>query len=174
MEFRTYFLYFHTFSYKFKVQRTPTEFGPPVTRSKLRALSVLVLFSSGVFWKQDTMSVSKSFPSFLRWSLWKKKTLQKAKNLFKVSLLLLSKVASPQTSFGVRLSRILWQTNPKGRLRGGYICSLIFFGKTSRISASSFCLQLWYALKFSNTDYRILLLGKFTISTSASFSSKQS
>ena len=74
MEFRTYFLYFHTFSYKFKVQRTPTEFGPPVTRSKLRALSVLVLFSSGVFWKQDTMSVSKSFPSFLRWSLWKKKT----------------------------------------------------------------------------------------------------
>ena len=29
-EFRTYFVYFHTFSYKFKVQRTPTEFGPPV------------------------------------------------------------------------------------------------------------------------------------------------
>ena len=27
MEFRTYFVYFHTFSYKFKVQRTPTEFG---------------------------------------------------------------------------------------------------------------------------------------------------
>ena len=26
MEFRTYFVYFHTFSYKFKVQRTPTEF----------------------------------------------------------------------------------------------------------------------------------------------------
>ena len=34
-------------------------------------------------------------------------------------------LASPQTSFGVRLSRIggemnAWQTNPKGRLRGGY------------------------------------------------------
>ena len=27
MEFRTYFVYFHTFSYKFKVQRTLTEFG---------------------------------------------------------------------------------------------------------------------------------------------------
>ena len=25
-----YFIYFHTFSYKFKVQRTPTEFGQPV------------------------------------------------------------------------------------------------------------------------------------------------
>ena len=31
MEFRTYFKHFHTFSYKFKVQRTPTEFGPPVS-----------------------------------------------------------------------------------------------------------------------------------------------
>ena len=31
MEFRTYFIHFHTFSYKFKVQRTPTEFGPPVS-----------------------------------------------------------------------------------------------------------------------------------------------
>ena len=28
MEFGTYFRYFHTFSYKFKVQRTPTESGP--------------------------------------------------------------------------------------------------------------------------------------------------
>ena len=38
------------------------------------------------------MSLSKSFPSFLRWSLSKKKkTLQKAKKLFKVSLLSLSK-----------------------------------------------------------------------------------
>ena len=32
MEFRTYFVYFHTFSNKFKVQRTPTEFGVPVPR----------------------------------------------------------------------------------------------------------------------------------------------
>ena len=32
MEFRTYFVYFYTFSYKFKVQRTPTEFGLPVPR----------------------------------------------------------------------------------------------------------------------------------------------
>jgi len=31
MEFRTYFIYFHTFPYKFKVQQTPTEFGPPVS-----------------------------------------------------------------------------------------------------------------------------------------------
>lgn len=30
MEFRTYFVYFHTFSYKFKVQQTPSEFGLPV------------------------------------------------------------------------------------------------------------------------------------------------
>ena len=30
LEFRTYFVYFHTFSNKFKVQRTPTEFGLPV------------------------------------------------------------------------------------------------------------------------------------------------
>ena len=29
-------------------------------------------------------------------------------------------LASPQTSFGVRLSRIHFSTNPKGRLRGGY------------------------------------------------------
>ena len=28
MESRTYFGYFHTFSYKFKVQRTPTESEP--------------------------------------------------------------------------------------------------------------------------------------------------
>ena len=32
MEFRTYFVYFHTFSYKFKVQRTPTAFGLPVIK----------------------------------------------------------------------------------------------------------------------------------------------
>ena len=31
---RTYFVHFHTFSYIFKVQRTPTEFGPPVTPLK--------------------------------------------------------------------------------------------------------------------------------------------
>ena len=31
MEFRTYFINFHAFSYKFKVQPTPTEFGPPVS-----------------------------------------------------------------------------------------------------------------------------------------------
>ena len=30
MEFRTYFFYFHTFFYKFKIQRTSTEFGLPV------------------------------------------------------------------------------------------------------------------------------------------------
>ena len=30
MEFRTYFVYFYTFSYKFKVQRTHTELGLPV------------------------------------------------------------------------------------------------------------------------------------------------
>ena len=46
-------------------------------------------------------------------------------------------LASPQTSFAVRLSRIhfsptwgemnAWQTNPKGRLRGGYIIPEFFF-----------------------------------------------
>ena len=30
IEFRTYFVYFYTFSYKFKVQRTHTELGLPV------------------------------------------------------------------------------------------------------------------------------------------------
>ena len=30
MEFSTYFVYFPTFSYKFKVQQTPSEFGLPV------------------------------------------------------------------------------------------------------------------------------------------------
>ena len=30
MEFWTNFVYFHIFSYKFKVQRTPTAFGLPV------------------------------------------------------------------------------------------------------------------------------------------------
>ena len=48
-------------------------------------------------------------------------------------------IASPQTSFGVRLSRIekkmnAWQTNPKGRLRGGY-CSHI--GKVSQALAAA-------------------------------------
>ena len=33
-------------------------------------------------------------------------------------------IASPQTSFGVRLSRI--QTNPKGRLWGGYLTLQIY------------------------------------------------
>ena len=43
-------------------------------------------------------------------------------------------IASPQTSFGVRSSRNhfsptegemnAWQTNPKGRLRGGYFCKV--------------------------------------------------
>ena len=43
-------------------------------------------------------------------------------------------LASPQTSFGVRLSRIhggemnAWQTNPKGRLRGGYCACKIAAG----------------------------------------------
>ena len=31
-EFRTYLVYFHTFFYKFKVQRIPTEYGPPMKR----------------------------------------------------------------------------------------------------------------------------------------------
>ena len=32
MEFRTYFAYFHTFSYKIKVLRTPSEAGRPVLK----------------------------------------------------------------------------------------------------------------------------------------------
>ena len=31
---RTYFVYFHTFSYKFKVQRTLTAFGPPLENTR--------------------------------------------------------------------------------------------------------------------------------------------
>ena len=33
MEFTTHFVYFHTFSYKFKVSRTPTEPGWPVVKA---------------------------------------------------------------------------------------------------------------------------------------------
>ena len=50
MEFRTYFVYFHTFSYKFKVQRTPTEFGLPVPRlacDHAPSLYLCNLFSGG-------------------------------------------------------------------------------------------------------------------------------
>ena len=63
----------------------------------------------------------------------KKKTLHKAKKLFKVSLLSLSKD---------------WLVN--------------FLGETSRISAVHYRLQVWSALKFSNTDH-ILFHGKVTI-----------
>ena len=44
MEFRTYFVYFHTFSYKFKVQRTPTEFGLSVFSliQKIRKHNIVV------------------------------------------------------------------------------------------------------------------------------------
>ena len=52
-----------------------------VIRSKLRALQVFALFSSGVFWKLDTVSVSKSSPSFLRWSC-KKENAAKGKEAF--------------------------------------------------------------------------------------------
>ena len=51
-------------------------------RSKLRALYVLALFSSGVFWEPDTVSVSKSFPSFLRCSFSAKKNTAKGKEAF--------------------------------------------------------------------------------------------
>ena len=43
MEFRTYFVYFHTFSYKFKVQRTPTEFGLPVFLQEIHKLCTKTL-----------------------------------------------------------------------------------------------------------------------------------
>ena len=46
--------------------------------------------NAGVFWKPDTVSVKKSFPFFLPFVL-VKKTLEKAKKLFKVSLLSLLK-----------------------------------------------------------------------------------
>ena len=44
MEFRTYFVYFHTFSYKFKAQRTPKEFGLPVNYT-VEVGSKLTLFT---------------------------------------------------------------------------------------------------------------------------------
>ena len=43
--FKTYFVYFHTFSYKFKVQRTPTEFGLPVITGKLSRKLTKVSYS---------------------------------------------------------------------------------------------------------------------------------
>ena len=45
MEFRTYFVYFHTFSYKFKVQRTPTEFGLPVFLQEIHKLCAKTLLN---------------------------------------------------------------------------------------------------------------------------------
>ena len=45
MEFRTYFVYFHTFSYKFKVQRTPTEFGLPVFLQEIHKLCTKTLLN---------------------------------------------------------------------------------------------------------------------------------
>ena len=47
LEFKTYFVYFHTFSYKFKVQRTPTEFRLPVA---LPTCAILI-----PFWLQITL-----------------------------------------------------------------------------------------------------------------------
>ena len=38
--FKTYFVYFHTFSYKFKVLRTPTEFGLPVSYRRLECMVI--------------------------------------------------------------------------------------------------------------------------------------
>ena len=46
LECRTYFVYFHTFSYKFKVQRTPTEFGPPVTFVEFSNMEIHKLITS--------------------------------------------------------------------------------------------------------------------------------
>ena len=45
MKFRTYFVYFHTFSYKFKVQRTPTEFGLPVFLQEIHKLCTKTLLN---------------------------------------------------------------------------------------------------------------------------------
>ena len=76
----------------------------------------------------------------------KKKTLQKAKKLFKVSLLSLSKIRS-----------------------------LIFFGKTSRISASSFSSSSVICVKiFKHGPYFLPRKGYDSVSTSASFSFEQS
>ena len=76
----------------------------------------------------------------------KKKTLQKAKKLFKVSLLSLSKIRS-----------------------------LIFFGKTSRISASSFPSSSVICVKiFKHGPYFLPRKGYDSVSTSASFSFEQS
>ena len=54
-------------------------------------------------------------------------------------------LASPQTSFGVRLSCIhlmnAWQTNPKGRLRGGYYLPNGLFTMLNLILTLS---KLWY------------------------------
>ena len=93
------------------------------------------------------MSFSKSFLSFLRWSLRKKKkTLQKAKKLFKVSLLSLLKIRS-----------------------------LIFLGKPLEFLPVHSRLQAWSALKFSTPDHIFFpRKGYDSVSTSASFSFKQS
>ena len=113
-------------------------------RSKLRVLTVLALCSSRVFSKRDAVSVSKSFHLSSVGPF--KKTLQKAKELFRVSLLSLSKD------------------------------SLVnFLGKTSRISASSFSSSSVICVKiFKHGPYFLPRKGYDSVSTSASFSFKQS
>ena len=67
MEVRTYFVYFHTFPQKFKVQRTPTEFGLPVIyfdlfRSSLPSFPFCL--SYGQLWLPTLLS------SFFRVEFW--------------------------------------------------------------------------------------------------------
>ena len=46
-------------------------------------------------------------------------------------------LASPRTSFGVRLSRIHFFPNPKGRLRGGYTQDFDIIARNSIITSVS-------------------------------------
>ena len=81
------------------------------------------------FWKDRWFFFSEQkckFENFDQLVDDKKKYSERKTTYFQPALCCL---ASPQTSFGVRLSRIhegemnAGQTNPKGRLRGGYVLS---------------------------------------------------
>ena len=80
MEFRTYFVHFHTFSYKFKVQRTHTELGLPVQTHALtgalfslkaktpRIVDVFGLWEPTLIqrWREEGMVVFSRFSSTLQ------------------------------------------------------------------------------------------------------------
>ena len=55
MGFRTYFAYFHTCSYKFEVQRTPTEFGRVWITEYVPESPLFLIVSASCFTQKKTL-----------------------------------------------------------------------------------------------------------------------